>query len=96
MGKFLYLWREEGAWPFISFELAFWALGSHDLSVQQDIYICLYDTTVQFQQFLGFNKAKDHYKIKTFVDSNGASCFALSFQFVFTPNTRRISDVIRS
>lgn len=42
IGKCLYLGREEGAWPFIRFELALLALGSHDLSVQRDIYIVPY------------------------------------------------------
>lgn len=34
--------RREGAWPFIHFGLALLSLGSHNLSVQRDIYILIY------------------------------------------------------
>lgn len=52
IGRFLYLGREEGAWPFIRFELALLALGSHDLSVQRDIYILPYHISFALKRSL--------------------------------------------
>ena len=50
--KFFCLEREEGAWPFIHFELALLALGYHELSVQRDIYILPYHITSALKRSL--------------------------------------------